>query len=76
MSKIKDIKGYEIQVSTTKNFKKNKKSVRIKNKNTSKTTIKKLKAKKKYYIRIRTYNTVGKTIIYSTWSSTKSAKTK
>lgn len=60
--------GYEIQYSTDKNFKKAVKTVIIsKNKTTSK-SITKLAAKKKYYVRIRTYKLVGKTKYYSSWS--------
>lgn len=44
-------------------------------KTTSK-TIKKRKAKKKYYVRIRTYITVNGKIQYSNWSKKKSHKTK
>lgn len=44
------------------------------------TAIKNLKAKKKYYVRIRTYKNVkfnGKTVkVYSKWSKSKSVKTK
>lgn len=65
-------KGYQIQYSTDKNFKKSVKTITIKKNGTTSTTIKKLKAKKKYYIRIRTYN--GK--CYSTWSKEKNVKTK
>ena len=39
-------------------------------------TIKKLKAKKKYFVRIRTYKQVGKTKCCSAWSKAKYAKTK
>lgn len=72
--------GYEIQYSTDKNFKKNKKTVTVaKNKTTSK-TISKLQAKKKYYVRVRTYKIVkvnGKnTKLYSSWSKAKSVVTK
>lgn len=72
--------GYQLQYSTDKNFKKNTKTVTItKNKTTSK-TISKLKAKKKYYVRIRTYKTArvnGKSKkIYSAWSGKKSVTTK
>lgn len=71
--------GYQIQYSTSSKFK-NAKSVTIsKNKTVSK-KITKLKAKKKYYVRIRTYKTVkvnGKNVkIYSSWSKAKSVKTK
>lgn len=72
--------GYQIQYSTSNNFKSGTKTVTIsKNKATSK-KISKLKAKKKYYVRVRSYKTVkinGKTTkIYSGWSKAKSAKTK
>jgi hypothetical protein len=67
--------GYQIQYSTDKNFKKNNKTVTVKNSTTSK-TISKLSSKKKYYVRIRTYKTVGKTKYYSSWSKSKSITTK
>lgn len=76
-----EISGYQIQYSTSKKFtKKTTDVVTIKGaKNTSK-TISKLKAKKKYYVRIRTYKTVtvnGKsTKLYSAWSNTKKVTTK
>lgn len=35
-----------------------------------------LKAKKKYYVQVRTYKKVGSTTYYSTWSKVKSVKTK
>lgn len=75
-TKVKTVKGYEIQIATDKKFKKNKKTVIIKNKNICKTTIKKLKSKKKYYIRIRTYNESETGFIYSKWLNIKSKKTK
>ncbi len=72
--------GYQVQVATNKKFKKNKKIVTIKKQKTTKTTVKKLKAKKKYYVRVRTYKTVkinGKSIrIYSGWSKAKTVTTK
>ena len=74
--KVSGIKGYQIQVATDKKFKKNKKTVNIKKQKTTKTTIKKLKAKKKYYVRIRTYKIVNGKKVYSSWSKVKSVKTK
>ena len=72
--------GYQVQVATNKKFKKNKKTVTIKKQKTTKTTVKKLTAKKKYYVRVRTYKTVkinGKSIrIYSGWSKAKTVTTK
>ncbi len=72
--------GYQVQYSTTSNFKKGNKTVNItKNKTTSK-SVSKLSAKKKYYVRVRTYKTVkvnGKNVkLYSGWSKAKSVITK
>jgi hypothetical protein len=39
-------------------------------------TIKKLKAGKKYYVRIRTHKKVGKKKYYSKWSARKTVKVK
>ena len=71
--------GYQIQYSTNSKFSKAKTVTVGKNSTTSK-AIKKLKGKKKYYVRVRTYKTVkinGKaTKIYSSWSKAKSVTTK
>lgn len=75
-TKVNDIKGYEIWLSTDKKFKKNSKIVLVGNPKTTKKTIKKLKAKKKYYVRIRTYKKVGFKKVYSKWLNVKTAKTK
>ena len=75
-NKVSGVKGYQVQVATDKKFKKNKKTVTIKKQKTTKTTVKKLKAKKKYYVRVRTYKTVKGKKVYSSWSSVKSVKTK
>ena len=74
--KVGGVKGYQVQVATDKKFKKNKKTVNIKKQKTTKTTIKKLKAKKKYYVRIRTYKIANGKKVYSAWSKVKSVKTK
>ena len=71
-----DVSGYQIQYSITKKFKKGTKIKTVKKPNAAKTTIKKLKAGKKYYVRIRTYKTVNGTNYYSAWSKSKSVKTK
>lgn len=73
--------GYEIQYSTSSKFtKKATKTVTVKNSRTTSRSISKLKAKKKYYVRIRTYKNAkvnGKTKkFYSGWSKSKSVKTK
>lgn len=61
------ITGYQIQYSTNSKFKKGNKSIKIKNAKTISKKITKLKAAKKYYVRIRTYK--GKK--YSKWSKKK-----
>lgn len=77
----KQTTGYEIAYSTSNKFAK--KSTKItdvgKSRATSK-TVSSLKAKKKYYVRIRTYKTAkanGKSIkIYSGWSKSKTVTVK
>ena len=72
--------GYQVQYSTDKNFKKNNKTVTISKNSTTSKSVGKLKAKKKYYVRVRTYKTVkfgGKRVkLYSGWSKAKSVTTK
>lgn len=74
--KVSGVKGYQVQVATDKKFKKNKKTATVKKQKTTKVTIKKLKAKKKYYVRMRTYKTVNGKKVYSSWSKVKTVKTK
>ena len=65
------VTGYQVQYSTSSKFK-SAKTVTVKGcKNTSK-NITKLTKNKKYYVRVRTYKTVGKVNYYSGWSNTKS----
>ncbi|MBR3173877.1 MAG: hypothetical protein IKF24_05055 [Eubacterium sp.] len=69
------VMGYKLQYSTSKKFKKAK-TIKISNNWTKTKTIKKLKSKKRYYIRIRTYSEVDIRTYYSKWSKAKSKKTK
>ena len=70
------ITGYQILLATNSKFTKNKKTVTVKGyKNVSK-KVKKLKGGKKYYVKVRTYKTVGGTKYYSTWSKVKTVTTK
>lgn len=75
-AKVSGVKGYQIQYSSDKKLKKNNKSVTVTKQKTTKATFKKLKSKKKYYVRVRTYKTVNGKKIYSSWSKVKSVKTK
>ncbi|MBO5837555.1 MAG: leucine-rich repeat protein [Oscillospiraceae bacterium] len=67
--------GYQIEYSTSKSFKSSKK-ITISDINTEMTTIKSLKAKTTYYVRIRAYKTVDGEKLYSSWSSYQYKKTK
>ena len=73
--------GYEIQYSTSSKFtKKTTGTTTVKKSGTTSSKVNKLKAKKKYYVRVRTFKTVkigGKTTkLYSGWSKAKSVRTK
>ena len=75
MSKSR-ITGYQIQLATDKAFTKNKRTVTVKGyKNTSR-KITKLKAGKKYYVRVRTYKKLKSGKYYSKWSKVKTVKTR
>ena len=52
------------------------KTVKVTSYKTASKSIKKLKAKKTYYVQMRTYKKVGTTTYYSSWSTKKSVKTK
>ncbi len=68
--------GYQVQYSTNKKFtKKATKAKTVKKSSATKLSVKKLKAKKKYYVRIRTYKTMKGKNYYSSWSKTKTVKT-
>ena len=65
--------GYQIQYSTSSKFTaKTTKTATVKSNKTTAKTFSKLKGKKRYYVRIRTYKAVGKTNYYSSWSVVKS----
>ena len=76
--KVKAVDGYQIQYSTDSDF--DKSTIKTISKNKTKYTVKKLKAKKKYYVRIRTYKNVKVNNklqkAYSLWSAKKTVKTK
>ena len=63
----KGVKGYQVMISTSKKFKK----AKVKNYKKAKFTIKKLKANKKYFIRVRAYKVVNGKVYYGKWSKRK-----
>ena len=72
--KIKKAAGYQICYSRNKKWKKAKKI--IVKASSSKKTIKKLKRKKTYYVRVRAYRKSGKKKLYGAWSAVKKVKIK
>lgn len=70
--KVSNSLGYQIQYATNKKFKKAKK----KTVKSTFVTLKKLKKKKTYFIRIRAYKIVVGKKVYGKWSSVKKVKVK
>ena len=68
-TKAAGVDGYQVQYSLKKNFKKAKKKNIKSNKN--KLTVKKLKSKKTYYVRVRAYKKINGKNVYSAWSTKK-----
>ncbi|MGN1328721.1 MAG: CHAP domain-containing protein [Eubacterium sp.] len=77
--KISNATGYQIQYSTDKQFK-DKKTITVKNSKSISLTVKKLKSKTKYYVRVRAYNITyensTKIKTYSSWSKIKTVTVK
>ena len=79
---IKRATQYQVQCSLSKKFNKKKKyrtktkTLKAKNKSVMSGTFTKLKAKKRYYVRVRAIKTLNGKKYYCKWSSPKSAKTK
>jgi len=73
--KVEGINGYQIQYSLKKNFK-SPKNVKISGASAASKKVTKLKKKKVYYVRVRTYKTLDGVTGYSSWSAAKKVKTK
>lgn len=67
--------GYQVFYGTKKNFKGAKK-VTVKTNKTTKLTIKKLKSKKIYYVRVRSYKKLGSKYVYGSYSAIKKIRVK
>ena len=70
------ITGYQILLATNSKFTKGKKTVTVKGYAKVSKKVTKLKGGKKYYVKIRTFKTVGRVKYYSAWSKVKTIKTK
>ena len=75
-SKLKGVDGYELEYCKSKKFDKAPKTKKVKKAKTKTVTIKKLKKKTKYYVRMRTYKEVAGVKYYSKWSKPKMIKAK
>jgi len=71
----KQMTGYHIRYSTSSKMTKAK-TVKVKSTTDTSKKVSKLKAKKKYYVQLRTYKTVNGKTYYSSWSKVKSVKTR
>ena len=70
--KVADANGYQMQYATNKKFKVKKKKSTTK----IKYTVKKLKKKKTYYVRVRAYTVLNGKKVYGKWSKVKKVKIK
>ena len=68
--------GYQVQYALNSKFTSGAKTITVKGPKVVSKKVTKLKAKKKYWVRVRTYKTVGKTNYYSAWSAAKYVTTK
>lgn len=68
--------GYQVQMALNKKFKKGLKKLTVKKAKTTKATIKRLKSKKTYYVRVRAYYKTGGKTYYGKWSSIKKVRVK
>lgn len=68
--------GYQIQIATDSKFKKIVDDSTVKGKDTLTSTFSKAKSGTKYYVRVRTINSAGKSTVYSAWSKVKNIKCK
>lgn len=76
-SKLSGANGYQLYLSTNKKFtSKTTKKVTVKKNKTVKATVKSLKKKKTYYVKIRGYKTVNDKKVYGAFSAVKRIKIK
>ena len=68
--------GYQVQYCACSDFKSGAKTVTVANPKATSKKVAGLAGKAKYYVRVRTYKTVGKANYYSGWSAAKAVTTK
>lgn len=70
------VTGYQIQYATNKSFTKNASVLTVRDATATAAKVKSLKAQTRYYVRIRTYHTVGGKNYFSAWSNALAVNTK
>ena len=70
------VNGYQIMLSTKKDFSKHTKTVKVKGYSIGSRKVTKLKPRTRYWVKIRTYMTVKGKTFFSKWSTPKSIVTK
>ncbi len=73
---ISSASGYQIQCAQNKSFTSGKRTIKVKGASTVSTKVTELASSKKYFVRVRSYKTVGGRTFYSAWSSVKTTTTK
>ena len=73
--KDKTVTGYQILISTDKNFKKGRKKITLAKPAAGK-TVKGLKSRKKYYVKVRAYKKDRGNMIFGSFSKVKAVKVK
>lgn len=68
--------GYQVMLAQNSKFTKGKKVVTVSKNKTVKTTVKKLKSKKVYYVKVRAYKSAGRTKLYGAYSKVKKVRVK
>lgn len=68
------VTGYQIALAANKKMTKGKKVITVKGYKITTKTIKKLKSRKTYYVKVRAYNKKGKLKAYGKWSRVKKVK--
>ena len=75
-SKQSKVSGYQVVYATNSKFTKSKKTVTVKGSSSKSKTIKSLKSKKTYYVKVRSYKTIDGKKVYGSYSKVKKVKVK
>lgn len=68
------VNGYELEYSTDKNFRRGVRTAFAKKSKTTSKRVKRLKSRRRYYVRVRTYKVVDGDTYFSSWSNIKAVK--